>query len=610
MSVDRRAAGAAAAVLLAGALAIGLSSSRGRDRDAGESPRPSRWEALAHAMAAPWPALQGRSGRLADYTDRLPGVLGRHRGTRYGDAVTGYALIDAGLRERDRELVGTGIRAVSYATDPERRPSRPSVFEQLGVAGAYNLARRRLADDPGFARARPRWERWLRRVRIVELQHVNRYYNHWLVDAVGVLELQRTGLRSDSRAAALGGGARRARRLAEQLINVRIPGLLPKRGAAVFSDAPDNPTAYHGLSLGLYARAVHLLGSRAAPAARRVLLQSVWTAAAMMAPNGSIAYIGRSQEEAWAPAGAAYGAAYAARLPGASRALTAVAGTVAYRSLERLETAYPIGRGGIAITPAVGAGLGAARYGLDGYAGAPSMGGIALMMVNWTLAERPPERSPGRLPAAYPLATTISHDRSRFAVVRSGATWFAAKLSRSGSERYRGDLRYDAGLAFAMRRERGRWRELVPQRPRTEVDGRASAAPVLLNGGPAEFFGDAIDVSARGTVRLSGAFLNRAAPIRRASLVYRPVGCGVALAFGAQAGDAYRMSGFFSRRPRLTATTATDGRQTMRVSADDVALRLAPDRLGSGDRPRLWRVEAIVRAQGAGRIAVRYCAPR
>lgn len=132
--------------------------------------------------------------------------------------MTGDALIDAGLRERDRELVGTGIRAVSFATDPQRRPGRPSVFEQLGVAGASNLARRRLADVRGFARARPRWERWLRRVRIVELQ------------------------------------------------------------------------------------------PRAAPAARRVLLQSVWTAAAMTAPNGSIAYVGRSQEEAWAPAGAAYGA--------------------------------------------------------------------------------------------------------------------------------------------------------------------------------------------------------------------------------------------------------------------------------------------------------------
>ena len=159
-----------------------------------------------------------------------------------------------------------------------------------------------------------------------------------------MLELQRTGLRSSARKAVLGGDAGRSRRLAQELVNVRIPGLLPQRGPVVLSDAPDNPLAYHGLSLGLYARAVHLLGRAAAPAARRVLQQGVWAAALIMAPNGSLAYFGRSQEEAWAPAGAAYAAAYTARLPGSTRAVAAVADTVAFRSLERLERAYPIGR--------------------------------------------------------------------------------------------------------------------------------------------------------------------------------------------------------------------------------------------------------------------------
>jgi hypothetical protein len=595
-----------AAVVVAAALV--LSSSPDGALRARQDAAESRWESLARAMTAPWPGLQEASGRLGDYTDALPGSFGDHAGTRYGDAVMGCALIQAGVRERDRRLVRTGIRAISFATDPERRPSRPSVFEQLAVAAAYNVAREQLAGDPEFARHRARWEAWLRRVRIVELQYVNHYYNHWLVDAVGVLELQRTGLRSGDRRAVLGGGARRARRLAEELVNVRIPGLLPARGPAVLSDAPDNPLAYHGLSLGLYARAVQLLGDDAAPAARRVLQQGVWAAAVAMAPNGSLAYIGRSQEEVWSPAGAAYAAAFTAALPNSSSAVAAVARTVAQRSLARLERAYPVGPGGVAIVPAIGAGLRPGWRGLDGYAGAPSMGGLALMLLNWTLELRPDERAPGRLAADFALARTVSQGRGRMAVVRRGATWFAVKMSRSGSDRYRADLRYDAGLAYAMRRSGGRWRELVPQRPRTEVAGRASAGPVLVNGGPGTFFGHDIDAARDGTVRVSGEFRNWVGSLRAVDLVYRPVRCGVALELEALPGDVYRMSVFFSRRPRLTRLGASDGRQTVTAGADQVALELAPGTLASGERARLWRVNMVLGAQAARTLSVRHCA--
>ena len=560
-------AGAAALLVLLVAVLLRSASPAGERRAPAQADA-SRWERLARAMAAPWPDLQEPSGRLGDYTDALPGAFGRHAGTRYGDAVSGYALIDAGLRERDPRLVQTGIRAISFATDPARRPSRPSVFEQFAVAAAYNLARRQLAGDPGFERARKRWESWLRRVRIVELQHVDRYYNHWLVDAVAVLELRRTGLRSSARKAVLGGDAERAGRLAEELVNVRIPGLLPQRGPAVLSDAPDNPLAYHGLSLGLYARAVHLLGRKAAPEARRVLQQGVWAAALAMAPNGSLAYFGRSQEEAWAPAGAAYAAAYTAALPGSPRAVATVAHTVAYRSLERLERAYPIGSGGVAIVPAIGQALRPGWRGLDGYAGAPSMGGLALMMLNWTLELRPRERSTGRLPADFRLAQTVSQGRGRLAVVRRGATWFAVKISRSGSDRYRGDLRYEAGLTYALRRSRGRWRELVPQRPRTELAGRAGAGPMLVNGGPGHFFGHAIDVGESGIVNISGEYRNAVGSLRAATLQLPPA--ALRRRDGARTPSpatptACRSSSAGARG--CCALGATDGRQTRRRRA-------------------------------------------
>lgn len=257
--------------------------------------------------------------------------------------------------------------------------------------------------------------------------------------------------------------------------------------------------------------------------------------------------------------------------------------------------------------PAIGAGLRPGWRALDGYAGAPSMGGLALMMLNWTLELRPSEREPGRMPADFRLAETVSQGRGRMAVVRRGATWFAVKMSRSGSDRYRADLRYDAGLAYALRWDGDRWRELVPQRPRTEVAGRASAGPVLENGGPGTFFGHDIDVAKDGTVRIEGEFRNWVGSLRPVELTYRPVGCGIETAFEALAGEAHRMSVFFSRRPRVTRLGATDGRQAVTVGADRAELELAPGTMASGERARLWRVNMVLRADAARSLSVRFC---
>ena len=150
------------------------------------------------------------------------------------------------------------------------------------------------------------------------------------------------------------------------------------------------------------------------------------------------------------------------RCPAPRSAVSAVARTVATRALERLEQAYPIGPQGIAITPAIGGGLFPGWRGLDGYAAGPSMGGIALMMLEWTLAVAPPDRTTGRLPADFALAAAVSQQNGRFAVVRRGPTWMAVRMTVAHAGRSRRDLRYDAGLAYAMRREGGAWRGSYP----------------------------------------------------------------------------------------------------------------------------------------------------
>ena len=160
---------------------------------------------------------------------------------------------------------------------------------------------------------------------------------------------------------------------------MRIPGLLPQRGPAVLSDAPDNPLAYHGLSLGLYARAVHLLGPgrraggpAGAAAGRLGGGADRWPRTAASPTSG--ARRRRPGRRRAPPTPRRTRRA----LPGSTRAVAAVARTVAYRSLERLERAYPIGRGGVAIVPAIGAGAEArlarprrlCRRAVDGRAGA------------------------------------------------------------------------------------------------------------------------------------------------------------------------------------------------------------------------------------------------
>ena len=446
----------------------------------------------------------------------------------------------------------------------------------MAVAAAYNLTRGR----PELEQARAQWAVWLRGHRTIRLQYSYHFGNHWLVDAVTVLELRQSGLRSGALPAApppLGQRrgrplvSRWARRHAIRLINKRVPRIVRAGTPWVLSDRPDNPIAYHGLSVGLYARAVHLLGRRASPGARRVVRQTVQTAALVTAPNGDSGYFGRSQGLAWSLSGVAYAAERAAQLRAGSRRDRARAHGVAQRALARLAAAYPVGKDGQLITPALAQDLAAGARGLDVYAGGPDMAGLTLMLLNWTIELGADERARAFLPADRPLRATVSQEDGRFAVVRRGRTWFAVKMTRSERGLQAPDLRYDAGLVLALRRSGGVWRELVPQRPRNGGLRPRSAGPVLLGKrGPAFFHGDSIRVRRGG---------KRARPRRVPQARRSPVGRrrrrapGEALrrrahvpSRAARAG--YRLSAFFSSPPQLTPTGASDGFQRVVASAE------------------------------------------
>ena len=539
------------------------------------APAPARGLAarLAARIAAPWPHLQAPDGRFRN-------VLGG--GTRYGEAALGYALLQAGLRERDRAVVRTGLRGLDLALRQMGCHARQSVFENLAAAAAYDLARRSLYRDPTFRRMRPRWERFLETRQLKELDSEHKYDNHYLADAVATLELLRTGLRSSDPASVLGNRAA-ALAAVQQLVDVRIPAMAARSAVTVhgertfvLSDPPDDPLAYQGLSLGLYARAIALLGPRASAAARTTLAEAARASWWLAAPDGDLAWMGRSDEESWALAATAYGAARAARVPGDGRPQPRDLRALAMRALLRLR-GYGVGPRGPNVTPALRvAGAHAAR-GLDSNAGGPSFTGITLMMLDWAL---PALRGPiGSIGSDRDGGVQQAVGPARLAVVRRGDVWFA--LKRDPTVGRPDDLRYGFGLLALKVRRGGAWRDVAPVRPqpgvapsqpRTPSGGQVrpppdSVGPVLLGAGrpPGMPYGDAMAIGRGGTVRIRGGWRDADGVTLRSGVtfVFAPTRNGLRLLFDRRAGDRLQYSAFFAgaarprRRPHALEAGAT-----------------------------------------------------
>ena len=563
-------------------------------------------------MAQPWPSVQRRSGTYRDYTDDSPVVPD----TRYGDAMMGYALVRAGRRLHYPRLIRSGLRGVAYGVRHwagGRKTITQSVFENWAVPATYNLARRRLAGNRFFARRRPAWEDWLRVSRAERSGITFAFGNHWLVDAAGVLETLRSGLRSPRSDAVLGGRRQAALAGVLSLVNTRVPDLAPSGATAfVLDDPPDDPLAYAGLSLGLYAHLVHALGDRASGRSRDLLRRAAYGLWYATAPDGDSAYFGRSQEMVFAPAATAYGALVAADLKDTSPGDAARFRELADRSFARLLHAYPIERRGQYYVPGLARNLRGTMPWLDAYAGAPSMDGIALAMVDMALGEmkRGAERS--QLAADHSLAGVLGSGSGAFAVVRRGGVWFAVRLQSSAQAEHAGDLRYDAGLALAKRRgPDGAWTDVVPVRPKTASPSFDSAGPDVVSGGAivAIPVGTAVTTS-RGSVRVTGSMRDRRgaalAPYRAS---YTAKGCGVELRFAARPGPVYEYSAFFpgAHVPDVRRRGEVDG-GGLRVVASPAPASVGLERgYGSAVDPNLVRARMRFSVPRPRTVRVRMC---
>jgi hypothetical protein len=558
------------------AFALSLSCCLGTPGDAHATR--DQWRALSNQLASPWPRIQRPDGSLPD------ALRGGHD-ARYGNGIAGLALLQTGVREHDRRLIGAGLRAVSVQTRRLTNASGAQEFRTWAVAEAFVLARSRLRHLPSARAATHRWARWLRHARIFWVRQPT-YENKTLVDAVGFLELARTGLHSKVKGAALGEGRRQAWRLVLSLINRRVPAMMRRR-AFLLSDPGPNPVAYHALSYAMYARAVRLLGPRASRRAHRVLRKFAWSAERITAPTGDVAYWGRSQAMGWTLSSAAYGLATSARERGVPPASRRRWRAVADRLLSRL-SGYGSGPRGEWIVPAIRQDP-SARGALDHYAHAPEYAGLALVYLNWAIPVLPRGSSVGEIPADRPLRAVIGQGGARFAVVRQGELWYAVR------ERGGGTLRYDFGVIAAKRRDAGGWRDILPLRP----PAAGSTGPVLqLGSGPAYAVGTAMHVTTDGRVLIRGGFRSRGSWRRRGvRFTVEPSSCGPRLSVSTRAGDRYDFTAFFRDGEPRSGTSFSD---------PVTSVRFMKSRPSPSDA-HLTRARFSLRASPAGFVAFTMC---
>lgn len=582
---------------------------------------------VADELAAPWPDLQTSAGNYPDFTDgHVPHGTGT--GTRYGDSVLALGLLQRGLKRHDQRLENSAVRAFRYVVVGKRRRwlqrHKPSVFESMAVAAGYNLMRTRLPRSHVFRSYRRTMERWLLRVRpvstILRIPSTSRFSNHYLVEAIEVFELKRTGLRSHNGRVLLGPGLSRAVRIYRGMINRVLPALARqvgqhRRGLSTFliSDPPDYPLAYQGLALGYYAQAVRMMGRAAHPAARAAIREAANASWLIAAPDGDLGWFGRSMEESWAEAGTALGAEMAADSRGASRGERLRFRGLRDAALVRLRKAYGNGPNGYHFIPALQIADPLGARALEPYAGSPSFAGVTLLFLNWTLDAMPAQRKPvGSLAAAHPYWAKLAHGQSTFAVARRSGTWFAVKQGRS-MRRYPGDLRYDLGLVALKRRGPHGWSNVMPLRPLTYFN-HATAGPILERGGVRGLPWAYRTKVKHGVVTLyggwkrsgGGGWLRTGVRFR-----YAPTHCGVRFSFRAQRGDRIDYSSFvrsYRQTPTLTRRLLADSAQRITASPVPATLRVERRRYYSASDPSLRRARMGFRLRRSRTVSISVCA--
>lgn len=492
---------------------------------------------LARRLATTWLGLQNRDGVFFEFLFAVDGYYGR-----YGNGMLGAAMLRQGIRRGDAAMQEAGLKAITRQLRAEPYFKSPSVFSHLAVADAFRMAERHLADHPDWPTHRERWAQFLAAVKSVWFSSKRPYFNKYLVEALAQLELVSTGLSSTQQQAVLA-NPDSARRQAIDLINRKLVafwrkhrGTVGGRGVLILSDPPLNPLAYHAMSAAMLARVLDHLGGQASPLAWRVLGEVLNASVVLTAPDGDLAYFGRSSEQSWALALTAYAATVAAESPQLPGGWRATYRALAQRAIQRLAT-YPIGRWGMWIVPSMGEDAEKARQALDGYASMVAYNGLTLIALEWMLQRQPKELRAGKLPGDRNGAWRLPAGHSDFAVVRSKNLWVAVKRRASTVK----DRRYDFGPAVLKHRTSSGWVDALPLREKTTPGYRPFGPALHLHGRTGYAFGERVSVRGRNTVMVRGGFRTRTGRWLRRGITfrYRLERCALRLSFAARRDDRY-----------------------------------------------------------------------
>jgi hypothetical protein len=587
---------------------------------------PQQWRDLAKEIAQPWPGLQKSEGWFPDYvyggkkafclSTKCRAGLGN---ARYGESLLGYGLVMTGLREGDQTLVDTGLKSISYiVAQKDLQAKLPTSFEGMSVASTYNLMNEKQPDNPIFVQNKASWEAFMKRQPLITTIYrkpdTTRYGNHFLVEALEILELLDTGLKSDDPDAILGGKRQTARDVTSFLLNKRVPGIAKRatigvRGQPtwVHSDPPDNPLSYFGFAAAMYARAIKVEGNDATSATRAPIVEAANAAVWVGGPDGDFGYYGRSQEDSWGLSTVAAGVEAAANTPGSSTAQDARYRAVTDRALARLRDVYGNGPQGLWVLPALKEDLARAVKGVDGYTGAVAFAGLTLVPLNWALDEMEAgrSRSASTVGADADSSVVVSQGESTLGVVRTGDIWFAVK--RQASSKRRKDMRYDFGLLALKAKDGDRWTDVLRLRPTTST-AEDSVGPILRTGGAEGLPRGERESVRTGSASITGGYRTTGRKYLRRGVrwTWTATSCGVRLSFGVKAGDRYEYSTFFRGTPALKGKVLADDAQ--KVTFSTAPLRIS--RTGgyiSGLDPSLTRAKAILQVRAAGTFTIETC---
>ncbi len=285
------------------------------------------------------------------------------------------------------------------------------------------------------------------------------------------------------------------------------------------SDSPKWPLSYHALSSALMARALPLTSGPLRSRLGTALRDAVRATRFLAAPDGDLAYTGRSAMQSWTLSLAAYAALATSRVPGIPPEELAANRGLAGLLIERLSGCCLRDDGRMMITPGLNPSPGKAVSALDPYAAEVPYAGLTMLGLEWAAAERDGPRSPLVLTSGYAWA-----DRGAAAMateLRDGF-WMALRTI----DPFPGNRRLDLGPVAAKQFRGDRWEWLIPPRPPGSEGGPDRWLD--LRDGERRLASSSAELTRQdgGWSHLIG-YGGPGSPVEReVRLEYRPAGCG------------------------------------------------------------------------------------